>query len=262
MIIAKNFSFFSIDYKICDIIYKKNYLVENRDLLSRLGNVMENATKNLQKIRLVIFDFDGTLMDTQKAIVVAKQKAMQELGLEIADEKTCVSTIGLTSKLGFKKIYPELSDEKIDLCVSAYRKYFEEIKDIIPPTLFPGVIETLEQIKNKGIVCTIATSRNKKSLKEFLAKSNIEKYFSYTLGGEDTVNVKPHPEPVLTTLKKLSITAEQTLVVGDMPYDIQMGKNAGTITCGVTYGNSTREELFENGADFVFNDIRELVKIL
>ena len=167
-------------------------------------------------IKLVIFDFDGTIADTRKAIVVAKQKTMKKLGLEVMDEEACASTIGLSAKRGFQATYPEMSEEKLDECVSTYRSIFEEIKEKYPPTLFPDVVETLEWLKEKGIVTTIATSRNNASLKEFLARLGLAQYFSYALGGQDTEQLKPHPEPVLKTLRDLSFEADQTLVIGDM----------------------------------------------
>lgn len=213
-------------------------------------------------IKLVIFDFDGTIMDTRETIVFAKQQTMREMGLVVADEQACVATIGLSSKLGFQHTYPELSDEELDLCVINYRKNFEEAIEKTPPKLFAGMKETLKRLNEKGIVCTIATSRNGKSLREFLDRSDIAKYFAYLVAAEDTALLKPNAEPVTKTLDALSYAAEQTLVVGDMPFDILMGKNAGVYTCGVTYGNADRESLLESGADFVIDGIVELTDIL
>lgn len=213
-------------------------------------------------INLVIFDFDGTLVDTKKTIVVAKQETMRIMGLDIADEETCASTIGLSAKIGFRTLYPELSEHSLDLCVSTYRKLFEEKKKIIPPTVFPNVEEVLTTIEKKGIMRTIATSRNTASLIDFLTKLNLADYFPYVLGGDDTALLKPHPEPVIKTLKDLYFEAGQTLVIGDMPFDIEMGKSAGTYTCGVTYGNSTKSQLIEAGADFIIDDIKDLPNIL
>ena len=90
----------------------------------------------------------------------------------------------------------------------------------------------------------------------------LDVYFSYILCMEDTVRLKPWPDPVLKTLQDLSFTPEQALVVGDMPVDIQMGKSAGAYTCGVTYGNSDRDSLLAAGADYIINDIKELPDIL
>ena len=213
-------------------------------------------------IKLLIFDFDGTILDTRKTIVIAKQETMRRMGLAIADEQTCAETIGLSAKSGFKKIYPELSDEMLDLCVQNYRKIFDDTKEKIPPTLFVDMVDTLNKLKDKGIVCTIATSRNGKSLREFLDKMNITNLFSYLLAAEDTTLLKPNAEPVIKTLNDLSYSTEQTLVIGDMPIDILMGKNAGVYTCGVTYGNSDRDSLLEAGADYVIDGISELLDIL
>lgn len=213
-------------------------------------------------IKLAIFDFDGTLMDTKETIVVAKQETMKELGIPVADVKSCVGTIGLSAKLGFQKIYPDLSDEMLDLCVKTYREKFNSLKETIPPVLFPNVEKTLKNLKMHDIVCTIATSRNRKSLLEFLDLMKLSEFFTYILAGEDTPLLKPNPDPVLKTLADLSFKAENALVIGDMPFDILMGKNAGVHTCGVTYGCSDRTALLEAGAEYIMEDISDLLKII
>jgi len=223
-------------------------------------NIMSN-TDAAKVIKAVIFDFDGTLADTAQAIIAAKQDTMRNLGLEVADEKTCASTIGLTAKEGFKKTYPDLSDDILDRCVAMYRSLFEDNVKKTPPKLFDGVENVLEKLWERGIVCTIASSRHKQSLNGFLKDMGIERYFTYILGGDDTTRQKPDPEPVLKTLKELSLKAEEVLVVGDMPMDIAMGRDAGAYTCAVTYGNSTKEALAEAGAHIIVDNIYELLNI-
>lgn len=210
-------------------------------------------------IKLVIFDFDGTILDTKKTIVVAKQVTMRQMGLPVADEVTCADTIGMSAKNGFQSIFPEMKDEMLDLCVQNYRRNFELTKEILPPTLFPDVAETLQTLKDRGVTCTIATSRSRKSLMEFLEQMNLKQCFSYLLAAEDTKLLKPDAEPVLRTLQDLSVPAEKAMVIGDMPVDILMGKRAGTYTCGVSYGIAGKERLLEAGADFVIDGIGELM---
>lgn len=208
--------------------------------------------------RIVIFDFDGTLADTRAAIVKAKQETSLMMGLPVASDEAYVSTIGLSSKAGFAKVYPSLSDEQLDACVVGYRKFFEEIIKKDPPVRFPGADEVLAWLTEKGIARTIATARNARSLHDFLRLWDWDRYFPYVLCQEDTPLLKPNPEPVLKTLKDLSFLPSEALVVGDMPVDIEMGKRAGAKTCGVTYGNSGRAALEAAGADYIIDSITEL----
>ncbi len=213
-------------------------------------------------IRVVIFDFDGTLADTRKPIVTAKQETMKNAGLTVMDEETCASTIGLTAKAGFQKFYPDLPEEVLDTLVREYRRRFDELTAEMPPERFPGVDKVLVELEKRKIIRTIATARNRKSLTEFLALWGMDNTFQYILCGEDTERLKPYPDPVLKTLKELSVQPDQALVVGDMPVDMEMGKSAGVYTCGVTYGNSDRKHLQEAGADFVIDSIEELLDLL
>ena len=213
-------------------------------------------------IKLIIFDFDGTIMDTKNTIIAAKQETLRQMGVDVEDEQTCASTIGMSAKIGFQKLCPELSEDMIDLCMKKYREIFDETKKVVPPVLFPNMVETLNELKKKGIVCTIATSRGHNSLVEFLESMNIAKFFSYILAAEDTTLLKPNAEPVKKTLIDLSCSLENTLVVGDMPFDIIMGKNAGVYTCGVTYGVSDKKSLLEAGADWIIDSISDLLEIV
>ena len=214
------------------------------------------------KIKLLIFDFDGTLADTKALIVTIKQEVMRKMGMKVESEEVCASTIGLPLEESYRAMYPTMPESMIAECSDMYRKLFDEMKDSMPPTLFPGIREVLAEIKRRGITMTIVTSRNSDSLNEFLNKWGIEGYFPYVLGGSDTAKNKPDPEPVLKTLSDLSYDASEALVVGDMPYDIQMGKGAGAYTCGVTYGNSDRDALTASGADYVIDRIGELLDII
>ena len=213
-------------------------------------------------IRLIIFDFDGTLGDTRRNIVMTLQQTMQEMHLPLIDEARCAATIGLTLKDSFKTLFPQLIDEEAEECAATYRRIFEVNKKKMVPQLFPHVAETLAELQRRGITMSVASSRNTTSLRGFLKDMGIEQYISYVLGAEDVTKPKPDPEPVLKTLEAMNIPASEALVVGDMPVDILMGRNAGTRTCGVTYGNASRQQLEEAGANFVIDDMEELIEIV
>ena len=100
-------------------------------------------------IKLIIFDFDGTIMDTKKTIVVSKQETLRQMGLDVAEEQACADTIGMSAKIGFQKLCPELSDDMIDLCMKKYREIFDETKKTIPPLLFPVSYTHLDVYKRQ-----------------------------------------------------------------------------------------------------------------
>ena len=136
------------------------------------------------------------------------------------------------------------------------------IFDFITPMPFPQVKETLEVLRNRGISLAIASSRTSESLRDLLDRMGMESLFSCIIGAQDIVHAKPDAEPVLKILDIVGFMADETLVVGDMDVDILMGANAETKTCGVTWGNGTRDDLNEAGADFIIDRIEELIKIV
>ena len=208
--------------------------------------------------RLVIFDFDGTLGDTRRNIVTTMQMTIDELHLPSRTEAECVSTIGLPLAGCFKALYPEIQEEVAQQCATVYRRLFSENLHKIIPLSFPHVKATLAQLQQMGCVLTIASSRSNASLKELTHDMGIDGYFSLFIGADDVTEAKPAPEPVNIILATTHNEASQAIVVGDMAVDILMGVHAGTQTCGVTWGNGSREELERAGADFIINDMKEL----
>ena len=212
--------------------------------------------------KLIILDFDGTLADTRELIVRTNQEVQRQMHYPVLAEAQIVSTIGLPLKEGILAMFPELPQEEIPAWVVTYRAVFDQLKNQIIPGVFPHVRETLAALVEAGCRCTVASSRGTASLTDFLRDMGLAPCISYVLGADDVKRAKPHPEPVLKTLKDLSIDAADALVVGDMPVDIQMGLGAGAHTCGVTYGNSNRPALLAAGAHAVIDDFAELLRIV
>ena len=211
---------------------------------------------------MLIFDFDGTLADTRRNIVMTLQQVMRQLGHPVADDDACAATIGIPLRDAFLRLIPHLSDEEADHCTSSYRQLFETNRKQLVPQLFPHVRETLDELRHRGIHMTIASSRTSTSLWAFLHDMGIAHYFELVVGAEDVSQPKPSPMPVLHILDQMHITPDQALVVGDMPVDILMGRNAGTRTCGVTYGNGTSSDLLAAGADHLIDDFADLLTLI
>ena len=213
-------------------------------------------------IRLIIFDFDGTLGDTRRNIVTTMQMTIEELHLPNRSEEECAATIGLPLAGCFRTLFPDIQEELIPRCAETYRRFFNENLKNIHPEAFPGIVETLAILHQKGLTVTIASSRSHNSLMELTRNMGIADYISYILGADDVKEAKPNPEPVLKTLADMHFNANETLVVGDMPVDILMGTNAGARTCGVTWGNGTKDELEDVGANFIIDKIEDILTIV
>lgn len=215
-----------------------------------------------REIKLVIFDFDGTLADTKENIILTFQMTMKELGVEIKSRQECAATIGLTLEDAFKVLYPGMAAEKYILLRDTYRRIFKENRKILVPGLFPEVMETLEELRRRGYLMSIASSRQSPSLHSFLEDMKIAHLFEYAIGGDNVEHPKPAPDAVLQILRHYNLSAEEAFVVGDMPFDINMATNAGVKSCGVTWGNADAAQLKESGANYIIDKMSQLLEIL
>ena len=215
-----------------------------------------------REIKLIIFDFDGTLADTKENIILTFQMTMKELGVEIKSRQECAATIGLTLEDAFKVLYPGMAAEKYILLRDTYRRIFKENRKILVPGLFPEVMETLEELRRRGYLMSIASSRQSPSLHSFLEDMKIAHLFEYAVGGDNVEHPKPAPDAVLQILRHYNLSAEEAFVVGDMPFDINMATNAGVKSCGVTWGNADAAQLKESGANYIIDKMSQLLEIL
>ena len=153
------------------------------------------------KIKLIIFDFDGTIGDTRANIIMTMQETMRVLGYPVAGEEAIAATIGLTLEDGFRELFPGLTERDILRCADVYRDLFEKNRRKMIPTLFPHVKETLNLLKGRGYILSVASSRQSVSLRGFLHDMSVEDCISYILGADNVEKSKPDPEPVLKTLQ-------------------------------------------------------------
>ena len=164
---------------------------------------------SLRMIRLIIFDFDGTLGDTRANIVMTMQDTARALGYPVAKEAAIAKTIGLPLEKGFGQLYPDATREETDRAAATYREIFERNRKKLVPGLFPHVKETLAALRERGFVLTVASSRHSTSLNGFLKDMSIAPYISYVLGTDNVDKAKPDPEPVLKTLRELGVRPEE-----------------------------------------------------
>ena len=206
-----------------------------------------------------MLDFDGTLGDTTGVIIKTTQATIKELGLPARTDEQCASMIGLRLVEIPPALFPEC-DIDVNLYAQTYRKNFNIFNTQGAVNLYPNVPETLSELKNRGIILTIASSRSHNSLAEYLNNLNLSEYISYIIGGDDVSAGKPDPEAVNRTLELFGFKPDEAIMVGDTVFDIHMGINAGTHTCGVTYGNGTAESMAD--ATWLIDDFGKLLQIV
>ena len=207
----------------------------------------------------VILDFDGTIADTKSLIVSTMQQTLSVLGLPARSDEACASMIGLPLRQTFTDLIP-MDDETADLCDKTYRELFMQNNKPGIVKLFPHVRETIAELYAMGIIITVASSRGRDTLVSFLDEMGLMMYISKVVSSQDVEQAKPALDMVYVIMEHSEAEKEDVLMVGDTVFDIDMGKNAGVKTCGVTYGNGKIDEL--SHADYIINDFAQLLDIV
>lgn len=215
----------------------------------------------MKGIKNIIFDFDGTLVDTAPLIVATMHAAIDRLNLCQKTDDECKATIGIRLEDVPDIFWPgnELAKREF---ATTFRREFETLRKSVGAECYTGVLWTLEALHSDGYRMAIASSRSHKSLQEYVDEFDIADYFAMLIGGNDVEHGKPAADPVLKILNTCGWNAAETLTMGDAPVDIQMGKAAGTLTCAVTYGNGTEAELAAAGPDYIISDFPALAEIV
>lgn len=225
-------------------------------------------------MKYMIFDFDGTIGDSQSLIVKTLQDTMRARKLEVKSDEACAKTIGLRLDEAFISLFGMSAEEGME-CAATYRKIFLDNKKTMIVQPFPHVIETLRELHRQGFILGMASSRNHCSLDGYVKQMQLENIFSSIVAGDDVEHVKPAPDMVFMALGEMKgmknpVTSaeagdvedmlDEVLVVGDMTFDVDMAHNAGCKACAVTYGNGTREQLAS--AEFIIDDFAELLGLV
>lgn len=212
-------------------------------------------------MRLLIFDFDGTLADTGKAILLTLSQTLARLDQKPPSQEELRSYIGMPLAKIFENACHSHDVELIASAVHLYRRDFPaNCKDNI--RLYPGVKESLGRLRQEGKILAIASSREKNSLLSLINQLGIFSDFSIICGEQDVARHKPEPDLADFILEKCGLAAKNAMFIGDTVFDIQCGKAAHMLTCGVSYGNHNREELLKAGADYIIDKFPELMDIV
>lgn len=186
------------------------------------------------EFELIVFDWDGTLMDSQQRIVDCILAAFADLGLDAPSRECAADVIGLGLEDAMARLWPGASPAQCAELGLKYRHHFL----VANPTrseLFPGALETLATLRERGYLLGVATGKSRAGLDKSLDETGLRGAFHATRCADETCS-KPHPQMLLELMEELGVGASRTLMVGDTEYDLQMASNAGAPALAVCHG--------------------------
>jgi phosphoglycolate phosphatase len=182
--------------------------------------------------RLLVFDWDGTIIDSASTIAECIRDASRELGLEVPDPERASHVIGLGLHDAMRIAVPALPAERYPEFVASYRKHFQVRKDAMQ--LFGGMRELLEGLSRKHVLA-IATGKSRRGLDHDLEFHRLKPLFAASRCADET-NPKPHPAMLTELMKELAVEKDSSLMIGDTSHDLEMARAAGVDAVAVTYG--------------------------
>jgi phosphoglycolate phosphatase len=205
---------------------------------------------------LIVFDWDGTLMDSAQHIVTAMQYAIRGLSLPARSDEQLRELIGLGLNDAFARLYPELNTAATLQLLAQYRQHF--LNPPVPEaTLFAGAREALAALQSEGYRMAVATGKSRRGLDRALAETGLRPLF-VTSRCADECKSKPDPQMLEEILWECEVETSRTLMVGDTEYDVAMARSVGVAALGVACGVHAPERLTRAGANYVLPSVANL----
>lgn len=211
-------------------------------------------------IRNILFDVDGTLLDSRRDITAAQLWTFRQMGVDSLRPEDIFPHIGKPLAETFALLLPSRLHDRIPEAALMYRDFYRA-HAFDTTNLFPGVKETVATLHAMGINLATATIKSTETTAKVLAYYGIAQYFSHIQGTDDGV-FKPDPAIINAVIDKQRWARAETLMVGDTDKDIEVGRNAGVRTCGVTYGSFTRDQMIALKPDWTIDNLAGLLDII
>jgi len=211
--------------------------------------------------KLLIFDLDGTLIDSKKDLVQAVNAARCHMGLNTLDDETVASYVGNGAPVLIRRAMgAEASEADCAAALEYFIAYYSEHR-LDHTTLYPGVRQALDDLRAEGHRLAILTNKPVRISRAIIDGLGLKEHFFQVYGGNSFDQKKPHPIGVETLMAEVGSDPSRTMMIGDSGVDIQTARNAGITAVGVTYGFQP-DSLDNNPPDYCIDDMRELLPIV
>ncbi|MED3561589.1 pyrophosphatase PpaX [Bacillus xiapuensis] len=208
-------------------------------------------------ITTLLFDLDGTLIDTNELIIATYLHTLEKYYPNKYKREDVLPFMGPTLHEAFSTVDPDRVEEMI----LEYRTFNLANHDLLVKE-FPNVLETIQTLKEKGYKLGIVTTKKHDVSLKGLRLMKLEEYFDVIVAMDHVTKVKPDPEPIFKALEQINSTPKETIMVGDNFHDILAGKNAGTKTAGVAWTIKGRDYLAKYEPDYMLENMADLLTIL
>jgi pyrophosphatase PpaX len=209
------------------------------------------------KVETLLFDLDGTLIDTNDLIITSFLHTLEHYFPNQYKREDVLQFIGPPLYDSFVNLIPD----KVDEMIKVYRRFNHEQHDHLV-TEFDGVFETIEELHKQGFKLGIVTTKIRSTVNMGLKLTKLDQFFDVVVTLDDVENAKPNPEPVEKAITHLGADPSTTIMIGDNSHDIEAGKNAGTLTAGVAWTLKGKDYLQSLGPDYMLEHMSDLLEIV
>lgn len=207
------------------------------------------------RYELIVFDWDGTLLDSTAAIVAAIVAACRDLSIAPPSPEAARNVIGLGLEDALARAVPELHPSRYGQLAARYRYHYLARDHEL--TLFAGAMELVARLHGDAYLLAVATGKSRHGLDRALGHSGLQAYFHATRCADESFS-KPHPGMLLDLMEHLDVAPSRTLMIGDTTHDLQMAHNAGTDAVAVAFGAHGAQELAASGPRAILHSMMEL----
>lgn len=210
-------------------------------------------------VDIILFDLDGTLIDSKNDIINSLNYTLKAVGLKEKDRSFLEKLIGKGAAQLIKDALDPKDQKRFDEAFSVFKKY-HKAHQLDTTKLYPNVAEILMYFSKKPMA--IVSNKSKEFVVDALIRLGIKNFFIEIIGGDEPDCLKPSSCPVDRILKELFISNDKAILLGDMAIDVETGRASNILTCAVTYGLGRREDLLKLYPDFIIDDIIQLKDII